>query len=176
MATDKLDRLRELAQRQRDLENEKKQLEEKMKGVNKELDQLAGGYQSEGEIPALMNELGFYSFELSDGSRIELIEELKPPSMAANGKYRSKMIDWLDSGEYKDVIKDEVKVPFRSDDEKAQELLDYLEENKVQFDRYRTVNPQTLKALLNELLEKGREVPLDDLGVLQYTRSKVDQK
>lgn len=168
-----LERLVALVQCQRDLERELTDLDEKRKKTNVELEKVAGGYRAEGDIPALLQELGVETLTLADGTKVTVRKELKPPSMAAGSKHRDAVVAWLDEVGHGDAVKDTVTVLLAKDDPRAVTLLAALDEVGVPYDRFRTVNPQTLGALLRELLEAGDEVPLDDLGVLVFRRSKL---
>jgi len=169
----KLGRLIKLAKRQRELERELEANEERRKAINKELDKLAGGYQSEGEIPQAMQEMELTSFTLDDGSIITVDEELKPPSMAASSKNREPLLNWLHKHGHGDAIKASTTVQFAADDPRKPKVDEALTKLGVPFEYFQTMHPQTLGALLRELLESGEEVPLEELGIMVYRRSKV---
>ena len=172
-ANSKLGRLIRLAQKQRDLEKELDALEDQRKAKVKDLERIAGGYQSEGELPMAMQEMELTSFEMDDGSVVSIDEELKPPSMAANSKNREPLLKWLKDNKHGDAIKAATTVSFSHDDPRKALVEEALSKIGVPFDYFETMHPQTLAALLRELLEAGEEVPTDDLGIFIYKRAKV---
>lgn len=172
-ANSKLARLVKLAQKQRDLEKALDDNEAQRKAMNKELEKIAGGYQCEGELPLAMREMELTSFTLDDGSVVSIEDELKPPSMAANSKNRGPLLEWLIEHGHGDAIKASTTVAFAQDDPRKAEVDKALEKIGVPFEYFQTMHPQTLGALLRELVEAGEEIPLDELGVQVYCRAKV---
>lgn len=172
--SDKLDQLVYLSNAQRALENEIQALEDKKTEKNKELDQIRGGFQVDGAIPKIMQEIGVESLKLENGLKIKVKEELKPPSMAADAPNREVMLSWLDKSGNGDVIKDTITIPFAKGDTRVKEVAEFLEGLKLQFDRFKTANYQTLKKLLSDMRDDGEDLPLEELEIKIYKQAKVE--
>jgi hypothetical protein len=171
--SDKVDLLVKLALTQTAIEAEIKELEERTTAKNKELDQIRGGYQVDGAIPKLMQEIGLEKLKLENGMEVTVKEELKPPSMAADAPKREAVLDWADKSGNGDVIKDTITIPFAKGDNRAKDVVKFLEEMRLDFDRFQTINYQTLKKLLNDMREEGADIPLEELEVRIYKQAKV---
>lgn len=89
--------------------------------------------------------------------------------MAVDSPARPPMIRWLEKNELDDVVKDTLTVPFgKGEGDDATKLAEYLADEGYQHSRLRTVNPQTLKALIRELRDRKTNkisIPYDDLGI-----------
>jgi nucleoid DNA-binding protein len=165
--------------RARELENQIEMLDEQMGNANKELQGLVGGYQSPGALVTLLSELPVpvTDITLEDGTRVQVDEELKAPSMAATSKYRTIVVDWAKQAGHGGAVKSEVTVNVPVGKEAlATEVLKKAEELGLQAKSFETINSQTLGALLRELLENGEDVPLDQLGAFMFKKANISMK
>lgn len=171
---DLLNRIVELANRQVQIEADLAALAEQAKTLQAELETIAGGFKNEGLLVAALNEAGMKNFTLTDGTVIEVKDVLQMPSVAQKSKYREPVLNWLDEN-HPDVIKRVIAIPLVKGDERVAEIRRVLAEQlKVVFSEDRTVNPQTLGALIRELLENGAEVPMETLGVFSLKKAAVE--
>lgn len=180
ISQDKLDQVAKLASRAQQLEQELAELDEQVSTRSKELSTILGGYQQPGQLVELMASIGdsgMDTFTLGDGTRVVVNQELKAPSMGQGGKYREIVVDWLRKTGNEDVIKGEliVNLPKGLPDEKIKALEATATDAGLQSKRLETVNAQTLGALLREMLEKGEDVPLDQLGAMLFKRAEILQ-
>lgn len=169
LSEDALTRLGELARRQIELEDEIEALETELKAKKAACREV-----SEDSIPSLLDDTGLSEVRLSDGTRVEVRENLR---VSTTGKYREPIHAWLAENGHDDIIKDEVVARFaRGEGEAAERLIAAAGELTDAVDRKRSVAPQTFAALLRELLEDGITVPLEELGVYVQRRTKLERQ
>lgn len=186
-----LEKITTAANRQLELEAQIEEQEEKLSNLNKDLAAVAGGYGVDGQIPGLMLEAGVEEITLLGGIRVKVSKELKAPSMANDPEkapYREKVLNWADKSGNGGVIKDLVTIPFDKGDPKVVALVKYLDDEKILYDRFRSIHPQTLLALFREIIKSANEklrlgkslesrdtIPMEELGVQQFQKSKIER-
>ena len=123
-------------------------------------------------LPELMREAGQTLIKTVDGVTVELTETLHASIPAAN---LSAALKWLLEHNQGSIIKREMKLQFgKNEDDKADRALALiLEGGYVPQDR-QTVHPQTLGAVIREMLSEGIDVPMELLGA--HVRSFVKVK
>ena len=177
---DKMTQLVTMVARARELETQLESLDEQMATANKELQGILGGWQCPGSLVTLLSELPYpvTDLTLEDSTRVQVDEELKPPSMAAGSKYREVVVDWAKKSGHGGAVKSEVTVNVPVGKEQVAEEIYRLvtETYGLQAKSYSTINAQTLGALLRELLEDGADVPLDQLGVFVFKKAKITMR
>lgn len=123
------------------------------------------------DIPETMREAGVQQLTLEDGTRISIKDEIY---IGADGKgfatfpveQRMAAFQWLRDHGLEGVIKHAIIAEFsKNEDALAGALIQYCEEQKIAHADRETINPQTLKALIKEQLEKQVDVPFDVFGV-----------
>lgn len=162
-----LDELRSLASRARSLEQEKADLEERLKATNKELNELY--FRT---LPDVMDEAGVGSIALPVDGNNPPVELKAQPYYAANiaagwpPERRQAGFDWLDQHGHGDLIKTEVTVRFpRGQMVQAWELVETLKERELAAEIKQAVSHQTLTAWLREQVEEHQKLPpLDTIG------------
>jgi hypothetical protein len=124
-----LDGLRNLASRARSLEQEKADLEERLKATNKELNELY--FRT---LPDVMDEAGVGSIALPADGNNPPVELKAQPYYAANiaagwpQERRQAAFDWLDQHGHGDLIKTEVTVRLIPGISLAQQLIGDLKD------------------------------------------------
>ena len=79
--------------------------------------------------------------------------------------------NWLRNNGLGDIIKNEISVSFgRNEDNKAADYAELAKSSGFQPTQKMKVEPMTLKALVRERLESGKEMPTEILGV--FTENK----
>ena len=74
--------------------------------------------------------------------------------------------EWLRANGYDDIIKNTVSVRFgRNEDELCAVLLDYLREQNYPVEQAQKIEPQTLKAWVKDMVERGVEFPNETFGL-----------
>lgn len=173
VSQDSMKKLIDLAEKQKAIQVELDEMEEKRKKKQEELEKIQGGWRHEGLLPSLLLELGMKEFTLEDGSKVTVTDELKPPSMSATGKMRPKVLGWLRKNGHKALIKGDVSVKYSPGDERLEPLVEYLEEMNLSHSVFETVAAGTLASFFKEMLEREEYVPMEELKILQFRQSKV---
>jgi hypothetical protein len=151
------------------LENEIEALEEKLKHTKRDLETLSGDV-----IPTMMAEMGLTQLKLMDGSSVDV-----KPYYAANitVKNREAAYKWLRENDLGDIIKNDVTVSFgRNEDNKAADYANLAQSQGFQPTQKLKVEPMTLKALVRERIEKGKDMPMDIFNVFVGNRTKLTRK
>ena len=153
----------------RDLENEFKADEETLKNKQKEIDRI-----SQEVIPTMLSEMGLSSLKLADGSAVDV----KPfYSASISIRNREAAYKWLRDNGLGDIIKNDVVVSFgRNEDNKAAEYANLAKSQGYQPTQKLKVEPMTLKALVRERIENGKDMPIDIFNVFVGNRTKLTKK
>ena len=153
----------------RDLENEFKNDEEALKKKQKEISRI-----SEEVIPTMLSEMGLSSLKLADGSAVDV----KPfYSASISVKNREAAYKWLRDNGLGDIIKNDVVVSFgRHEDNKAVDYANLAKSHGFEPTQKLKVEPMTLKALVRERIEAGKEMPMDTFNVFVGNRTKLTKK
>lgn len=147
-----------LAKRAKLLEKEIEEIESVLKERKEQQRKLL-----EDTIPAMLQELGMKKFTMSDGSTIDV-----KPFYSASIKEENRAVayEWLRKNGYDDIIKNTVSVRFgRGEDELCEKLLDALREQSYPVEQSQKIEPQTLKAWVKEMVERGAEFPSETFGL-----------
>ena len=167
--TENIETLAKQIKNLRTLEDEVKADEQALKDKQKELERISGEV-----IPTMLSEMGLASLKLADGSAVEV-----KPYYAANIliKNREAAYSWLRSNALGDIIKNEITVSFgRNEDNKAAEYANLAKGQGFQPTQKLKVEPMTLKALVRERIEAGKEMPMDIFNVFVGSRTKITRK
>jgi hypothetical protein len=79
---------------------------------------------------------------------------------------QEEAFQWLRDNGYDDIIKNQVVVKFgRAEDEKANNVFTELAKQGLDTDRNVKVEPMTLKGFIREMIESGKELPMETFGV-----------
>ena len=169
---DKTENIKSLASQVKslkELEDELKADEESLKNKKKEIERISGEV-----IPTMLSEMGLSSLKLADGSAVEV-----KPYYAANIsiKNREAAYNWLRENGLGDIIKNNVTVSFgRNEDNKAAEYANLAKSQGFQPTQKLKVEPMTLKALVRERIENGKDMPMDIFNVFVGNRTKLTRK
>ena len=153
----------------RDLEDQVKAEEQALKDKEKEIERISGDV-----IPTLLSEMGLSSLKLADGSAVDV-----KPYYAANisVKNREAAYNWLRSNGLGVIIKNEVSVSFgKNEDNKAADYANLAKRRGFEPTQKLKVEPMTLKALVRERIESGKEMPTDIFNVFVGNRTKLTRK
>ena len=153
----------------KELEDELKADEESLKNKKKEIERISGEV-----IPTMLSEMGLSSLKLADGSAVDV-----KPYYAANISVanREAAYGWLRSNGLGDIIKNDITVSFgRNEDNKAAEYANLARGQGFEPTQKLKVEPMTLKALVRERIEAGRDMPMDTFNVFVGNRTKITRK
>jgi len=153
----------------RALEDTFLQKEEELKKIKQEIDILSGEV-----IPTMMTEMNISTLKLADGTAVEV----KPVYGASiSPERKDEAFNWLRKNGLGDLIKNEVTVSFgRNEDNKAIAYANLAVENGYQPSQKLKVEPMTLKALVRERIESGKDMPSDLFNVFAGNRTKIVRK
>ena len=114
-------------------------------------------------IVQLMEERGVRSIKMKDGQSVDI----KPFYTGSITKEKQEeAFNWLRDNGYDDIIKNQVVVKFgRAEDEKANQIFSDLANQGLDTDRNVKVEPMTLKGFIREMIESGKELPMETFGV-----------
>lgn len=153
----------------KDLEDSIVAKEEELKQLKQQADAISGEV-----IPTMMQELNISTLKLADGSAVEV----KPVYGASiSPEKKEEAFEWLRSNGLGDLIKNEVTVSFgRNEDNKAIAYATLAQGQGFQPSQKLKVEPMTLKALVRERLESGKEMPTELFNVFAGNRTKITRK
>jgi len=122
-------------------------------------------------IVQLMEERGVRSIKMKDGQSVDI----KPFYTGSITKEKQdEAFAWLRDNGYDDIIKNQVVVKFgRAEDDKANQMYTDLANKGFDTDRSVKVEPMTLKGFIREMLESGKELPIDTFGVFVGHKVKI---
>tara|TARA_R100000700_G_scaffold40642_1_gene57018 strand:+ start:388 stop:939 length:552 start_codon:yes stop_codon:yes gene_type:complete len=153
----------------RDLEAEVKSDEERIKTKQKEIARI-----SEDVIPTMLSEMGLSQLKLADGSSVDVKPFYNASISVAN---REKAYKWLRDNGLGDIIKNDVTVSFgRNEDNKAVDYANLAKSQGFEPTQKLKVEPMTLKALVRERIEAGKQMPMDIFNVYVGNRTKLTKK
>ena len=167
--TSNIKSLAEEVKKLRTMEDQIKLQEEALKISKKELEVVSAEI-----IPTMLSEMGLSSLKLADGSSVDV----KPfYSATITVQNRDKAFNWLRINGLGDIIKNEISVSFgRNEDNKAAKYADLAKGQGYQPTQKLKVEPMTLKALVRERVEAGKEMPTDIFNVFVGNRTKITRK
>ena len=151
------------------LENNIKAKEQDLKSLKETATKISGEV-----IPTLMNEMSLSSLKLADGSSVE-IKKIYGASIPI--EKREAAFNWLRNNDLGDIIKNEITVSFgRNEDNKAADYAVLAQSQGYQPAQKLKVEPMTLKALLRERTEAGKEMPSDLFNTFVGNQTKIRSK
>jgi hypothetical protein len=142
---DQVERLETCDDRIADLENDLKMMKKKRDHISGEV------------IPTMMSEMGLAELKLHDGSHLKVAA-----------------FNWLRKNGLGDIIKNEISVSFgRNEDNKAADYAELARGQGFQPTQKLKVEPMTLKALVRERIEAGKEMPTEIFGVFSENKTTI---
>ena len=153
----------------RDLEDRIKEKDNELKKLKKDLNIISGEV-----IPTMMTEMNISTLKLADGSAVE-VKPIYGASISPDKK--EEAFNWLRNNGLGDLIKNEVTVSFgRNEDNKAANYAVLAQGQGYQPVQKLKVEPMTLKALVRERVESGKDIPSDLFNVFAGNRTKITRK
>ena len=168
----KTENIQSLADQVERLENLNQEIEKKEKDLKqrkKDLEHLSGEV-----IPTMMSEMGLAHLKLMDGSSVDV-----KPHYSANITIANKeaAYNWLRNNGLGDIIKNEILVSFgRNEDNKAADYAALAQERGFQPTQKLKVEPMTLKALVRERIEAGKDMPTELFNIFVGNKTTIKRK
>ena len=167
--TDNIQSLADQVQRLESLQGRLELQEENIKNTKKELEHVSGEI-----IPTMMSEMGLSHLKLMDGSSVDVKPHYSATITVANKEAAFK---WLRNNGLGDIIKNEISVSFgRNEDNKAADYAVLAQERGFQPTQKLKVEPMTLKALVRERIEAGKEMPTELFNVFVGNKTTIKRK
>ena len=142
------------------------ELEALLKNLKKSRDVISGDI-----IPTMMSEMGLAELKLQDGSHLKVSTSYRATITEAN---KEAAFTWLRNNGLGDIIKNEISVSFgRNEDNKAADYAALAQERGYQPTQKLKVEPMTLKALVRERIEAGKEMPTELFGVFSENKTTI---
>jgi len=164
--------IQSLADQVERLNNFQKQIlkqEEDLKQTKKDFEHLSGEV-----IPTMMAEMGLSHLKLMDGSSVDVKPNYSASITIAN---REAAFNWLRENNLGDIIKNEISVSFgRNEDNKAADYAVLAEGQGYQPQQKLKVEPMTLKALVRERIEAGKEMPTELFNIYVGNKTTIKRK
>jgi len=161
--------IQSLADQVERLENLNQEIEKKEKDLKqkkKDLEHVSGEI-----IPTMMAEMGLSHLKLMDGSSVDVKPNYSANITIAN---REAAFNWLRNNGLGDIIKNEILVSFgRNEDNKAADYAALAQERGIQPTQKLKVEPMTLKALVRERIEAGKEMPTELFNVFVGNKTTI---
>ena len=140
--------------------------ENNLKDLKKEYQRISGEV-----IPTMMSEMGLAELKLQDGSHLKVSTTYRATITEAN---KETAFNWLRDNGLGDIIKNEISVSFgRNEDNKAADYAALAQERGYQPTQKLKVEPMTLKALVRERIEAGKEMPTEIFGVFSENKTTI---
>ena len=167
--TDNIQSLADQVERLEKMNSGIEKTEESLKEQKKQKDHV-----SMEVIPTLMSEMGLAELKLIDGSMVTVKPNYSASITVAN---REAAFNWLRNNGLGDIIKNEISVSFgRNEDNKAADYASLAQERGYQPTQKLKVEPMTLKALVRERIEAGKEMPTELFNVFVGNQTTIKRK
>ena len=143
--------------------------EDNLKELKKKRDHISGEV-----IPTMMSEMGLAELKMHDGSHLKVSTSYRATITEAN---KEAAYNWLRNNGLGDIIKNEISVSFgRNEDNKAANYAELAKGQGFQPTQKMKVEPMTLKALVRERIEAGKEMPTEIFGVFSENKTTIKRK
>ena len=169
---DKTTNINKLADKIKELQAHQQQLEvqeDAIKQKKKDIEHLSGEV-----IPTMLSEMGLSFLKLQDGSSVEVKTNYSATITQAN---KEAAFNWLRENGLSDIIKNEISVSFgRNEDNKAADYAELAKGQGLKPVQKLKVEPMTLKALVRERIEAGKEMPTELFNVFIGNKTTIKRK
>jgi len=143
--------------------------EEQIKQKKKHLEYISGEV-----VPTMLSEMGLSFLKLQDGSSVEVKTNYSATITQAN---KEAAFNWLRENGLGDIIKNEISVSFgRNEDNKAADYANLAKGQGFEPQQKLKVEPMTLKALVRERIEAGKEMPTELFNIYVGNKTTIKRK
>ena len=169
---DKTTNINKLADKIKELQAQQEQLqiqEDAVKQKKKDIEYLSGEV-----IPTMLSEMGLSFLKLQDGSSVEVKTNYSATITQAK---KAEAFNWLRENGLGDIIKNEISVSFgRNEDNKAADYAELAKSRGLDPMQKLKVEPMTLKALVRERMEAGKEMPTELFNIYVGNKTTIKRK
>ena len=143
--------------------------ENNLKDLKKEHQRISGEV-----IPTMLSEMGLSFLKLQDGSSVEVKTNYSATITQAK---KEEAFNWLRENGLGDIIKNEISVSFgRNEDNKAADYAELAKSQGLDPMQKLKVEPMTLKALVRERMEAGKEMPTELFNIYVGNKTTIKRK
>ena len=122
----------------------------------------------------MLSEMGLSYLKLQDGSSVEVKTNYSATITQAN---KEEAFNWLRENGLGDIIKNEISVSFgRNEDNKAADYANLAKGQGFEPQQKLKVEPMTLKALVRERMEAGKEMPTELFNIYVGNKTTIKRK
>ena len=166
-----LESVAELLRQQLKMESEIELSEATLKDLNEKHRKLSGEI-----IPAKMQELGMTSTTMTDGSKVDVVEDIYV-SIPKDPEKSAACYEWLEDNGLGDIIKNSVGISFgKGEGNMAKHLQETIKEMGLIPEVKVSVHPSTLKATIKKWHEEGKSVPDNTFSLFIGQKTKITKK
>ena len=166
-----LESVAELLRQQLKMESEIELSEATLKDLKEKHRKLSGEI-----IPAKMQELGMTSTTMTDGSKVDVVEDIYV-SIPKDPEKSSACYEWLEDNGLGDIIKNSVGISFgKGESNMATHLQETIKEMGLIPEVKVSVHPSTLKATIRKWHEEGKSVPDNTFSLFIGQKTKITKK
>ena len=169
---DKTSNINKLADKIKEMQALQQQLEiqeDAIKQKKKDIEHISGEV-----IPTMLSEMGLSSLKLQDGSSVEVKTNYSATITQAN---KEAAFNCLRENGLSDIIKNEISVSFgRNEDNKAADYAELAKGQGLEPVQKLKVEPMTLKALVRERMEAGKEMPTELFNIYVGNKTTIKRK
>ena len=167
--TENIDKLADKIKQLEGMQHELEIREDALKEHKKQIENLSGEV-----IPTMMSEMGLSQLKLADGSSVDVKPHYSATITQAN---KEAAFNWLRNNGLGDIIKNEISVSFgRNEDNKAADYAELAKSNGFEPTQKLKVEPMTLKALVRERIEAGKEMPTELFNIFVGNKTTIKRK
>ena len=164
--TENIQSLADQVEKLEELQSRLQTQEQVMKDTKKQIERLSGEV-----IPTMMSEMGLAELKLQDGSHLKVSTSYRATITEAN---KEAAFNWLRNNGLGDIIKNEISVSFgRNEDNKAATYAELAKGQGFQPTQKMKVEPMTLKALVRERIEAGKDMPTEIFGIFSENKTTI---
>ena len=163
------DKLSTEVEKLRSIQNEIKSFEDKIKDLKNDERHFSCLV-----IPKLMDDMNLSSLKLKDGSELT-VKKIFSATLKADKK--AEGIHWLRDKGLGDIVKNNITVSFgQGEDNKAVDYASLARSNGFEPIQEEKVHPSTLKVVMKEWKDKGREVPSELFWTFDGNQTSIKNK
>jgi hypothetical protein len=164
--TEGIQSLADQVERLEGVDSEIEDTESRLKLLKKKRDHISGDI-----IPTMMSEMGLAELKLHDGSHLKVSTSYRATITEAN---KEAAFNWLRENGLGDIIKNEISVSFgKNEDNKAADYAELARGQGLQPTQKMKVESMTLKALVRERIEAGKEMPTEIFGIFSENKTTI---
>ena len=128
------------------------------------------------DLPELMNELDIISQEIEVDGKVFKIAKAEKFFASITKEKRPFIIKWLRDNNHAGLVKNEIVASVgKGKDNVAADVCAYIEKSGLDYTREENVHTGSFKALVKDEIQKGANVPLEELGVNRVVEATIKE-